>query len=302
MSLKSTRHFSILGSLLLCLTGPVTPVRADISQKQARKAISRIAGFKLPENAVRVRSLSASGDNLAEANAELELVFRLVQNSTGEWRIQDIRAGQDRWEALDLLARAAKFQLPANACRANGLERPNSSLTVKQARCLIADLFNVTLPSDAVRVKEISALDLPIGTETSAIAVTQVQGDFRLRKDAAGWQVLEFKTGNRDWLNLTGFASSLDDVKRLRATEELTAVARALDLYRKDRGSYLAADKHSVLIDHLNPHYLNRVIRVDPWHHPYLYQGERDRFTLRSSGPDGKADTADDVTVSNSSR
>jgi len=50
-----------------------------------------------------------------------------------------------------------------------------------------------------------------------------------------------------------------------------------------------------VLIDHLSPHYLERVIRLDPWNRPYQYQGERDHFSLRSNGPDGKSGTGDDV-------
>jgi hypothetical protein len=53
-----------------------------------------------------------------------------------------------------------------------------------------------------------------------------------------------------------------------------------------------------VLIDHLSPHYLARVIRVDPWHRPYQYDGQQDRYSLRSFGPDGKPNTPDDIVVS----
>jgi len=44
-------------------------------------------------------------------------------------------------------------------------------------------------------------------------------------------------------------------------------------------------------------HYLARIIRIDPWHRPYEYEGTRTSFVLRSSGPDGKPNTPDDVTV-----
>jgi hypothetical protein len=53
-----------------------------------------------------------------------------------------------------------------------------------------------------------------------------------------------------------------------------------------------------VLIDHLSPRYLARVIRVDPWHRPYQYEGQPDRYSLRSLGPDGKPNTQDDIVVS----
>ncbi|HYY43328.1 MAG TPA: type II secretion system protein GspG, partial [Pyrinomonadaceae bacterium] len=52
----------------------------------------------------------------------------------------------------------------------------------------------------------------------------------------------------------------------------------------------------AALVDQLNPRYTAAIIRLDPWHRPYEYTGTTDSFTLRSLGPDGKANTADDVT------
>jgi hypothetical protein len=74
-------------------------------------------------------------------------------------------------------------------------------------------------------------------------------------------------------------------------------ISRALEKFRKDRGFYVVSDSEAVAVDHLSPRYLSRVIRVDPWSQPYEYVGERDRFTLRSRGPDGKANTPDDLTI-----
>jgi hypothetical protein len=51
-------------------------------------------------------------------------------------------------------------------------------------------------------------------------------------------------------------------------------------------------------MDHLSPRYLAKIIRVDPWNHPYKYEGQRDRFTLHSLGSDGKDLTADDIQLS----
>jgi hypothetical protein len=39
------------------------------------------------------------------------------------------------------------------------------------------------------------------------------------------------------------------------------------------------------------------VIRIDPWHQPYEYEGTRNSYVLRSVGPDNKPMTGDDVTV-----
>jgi hypothetical protein len=77
----------------------------------------------------------------------------------------------------------------------------------------------------------------------------------------------------------------------------LESIATALESFRRERGSYLESKSEAVLIDNLSPRYLARVIRVDPWHQPYEYEGARTTFVLRSNGPDGKPETVDDVTL-----
>jgi hypothetical protein len=62
----------------------------------------------------------------------------------------------------------------------------------------------------------------------------------------------------------------------------------------------VVAQGESVLVDQLNPRYLARIVRIDPWHKPYLYEGTRNAYTLRSTGADGKEKTADDVVMQKS--
>ena len=94
-------------------------------------------------------------------------------------------------------------------------------------------------------------------------------------------------------------ARAVNGQKVERARAELETIVTALEAYRRERGFYVAADTEASLIDHLTPGYLARVIRVDPWHRPYQYEGTRERFTLRSTGADGELNTPDDVVVSN---
>jgi hypothetical protein len=289
-------------SLLLLLVC-VGSVRADISRSQARRVITRMAGINLPSSAVNVTSVNSNAADAAEASADLQLVFRLVQNEDGIWSIAEIRTGQDLWEDVRLLARAANFTLPTPECHTPTVtQRRDTELNSKRVRCLAANLFSITLPSDEVRVKEFSPLSLPVGTETSALAVVYVRADFRLRRQAKSWQVTEFKSGNREGINVAGIQGAIDAAKRNQAENELRLIAAALEDYKRDRGRYVPSDKHSVLIDHLNPRFLNRVLRLDPWHHPYQYQGGDQRFALHSAGPDGKPDTPDDITISGPSR
>lgn len=274
-------------------------VRADLKQKDARKAIQTMFGASLPNSAVRVQQVSSGGEDTAAASAEIHAVF-IARQVDDRWRLREIRIGPDAWEQLELIAQALNVKLPSGDCDTPAQfvrGASGSELTVKRARCLVAELLGVTLPSDRVRIKDVSSLELPFGSESSALIEALVQIDFRFARDTRGWHVSEVKTGDREWTVVGQLAGALNDVKRVAATNELVTIANALINYRRDRGFFVVSDKESVLIDHLNPHYLTRVIRVDPWHRPYQYEGEPDRFSLRSLGPDGKPRTADDIVV-----
>lgn len=176
--------------------------------------------------------------------------------------------------------------LVANRARAAG------DLSPKEARHLIARLAGIQLPSDAVRVKEISVMG------NSATVVAQVETAFRFVKgDKDKWRVAEIRTGDRRWEDIDTLMRALNVEKSARARAELETIATALEVYRRDHGSYVEAKSEAALVDHLNPRYLARVIRVDPWHQAYEYEGTLTSFVLRSVGPDGKANTSDDLTV-----
>jgi len=271
--------------------------RADLSQKQARKVIQTMAGWSLPSDSVRIRSVGSSTSETAEVSAEIETVFRLTLRQ-GRWQLSEIRSGQDRWERLEILARAAKAELPSGDCDPLPQFGRANELTTKHARCLVATLFGVTLPSDDVRIKEISPFGLSLGSEPTALAVALVRVDFRLARDPKGWHVAEFKSGGRDWVSVTDVPAAVDQIKRSAAADELSSVAKALADFRRERGYFVVSDQESVLIDHLSPKYLSRVIRVDPWQRPYQYEGQHDHYSLRSLGPDGKPNTPDDIVVS----
>jgi len=174
--------------------------------------------------------------------------------------------------------------------------RAAGDLTPKEARKLIARMAGIELPSDAVRVKDISTLG------NTAVVVAQVETAFRLVKgDKDKWRVAEIRTGDRRWEDLDTLMKALNVEKTARARAELESIATALESFRRERGFYLESKSEAVLIDNLNPRYLARVIRVDPWHKPYEYEGGRNSIVLRSDGPDGKPGTDDDITVTKGS-
>ena len=289
----------LLTFIFLCALTPAN-VRADLSQNDARKAIQTMFGASLPSSAVRIEQVRAGAEGVAEVTAEIQAVFRARQVD-GRWRLREIRIGQDTWERLETVSQALGVMLPSGSCDEPSLfvrDSGATALTVKRSRCLVAELLGVTLPSDQVRVKDMSALNLPFGSESSALITAFIKIDLRLTQDNRSWRVSEFKSGTREWTRVDTLSSALNETKRVNATDDLTAIASALIEYRRERGSFVVSDKESVLIDHLNPRYLTRVIRVDPWHRAYQYEGAQDRFSLRSLGPDGKSGTADDIVVS----
>lgn len=291
-------YILLIGAVALAIANPIS-ARADLKKKQARKIIQTMAGFSLPSSSVQVQSINSNTADSAEVNAEIEMVFRL-RLFEGHWQLREIRTGQDRWERLELIARAANVSLPEGECDAPSEFARRKSLTelsTKRARCLVASLFGVTLPSDEVRVKEITPFGLSIGSESSALIIALVDVNLRLKREARNWHVAEFKSGARDWVDVSNLPALLDAEKRLAASNDLTIIASALRDFRRDRGYFVVSDKESVLIDHLSPRYLVRVIRVDPWHRAYRYEGQTDRYSLRSLGPDGKANTPDDIVV-----
>lgn len=281
--------------LYLCLF--LTVAYQNLSSSQARKAIQTAAGMSLPSGSVRVQRIDGT-----EATAELHLVFRVTQHD-GRWRLSEVRTGQDRWERLDVIARAMNVEIADDECDAPSQfarTADAAELTTKRARCLVAGLFGVTLPSDEVRIRDVSPFGFSLGSsDATALIDALVQLDFRFARERRGWEVVAIKSRNRDWTDVRGIVSSMDQLKRSMATEELSLIAQALDSYRRDRGFFVVSDKGSVLIDHLSPKYLSRVIRLDPWSRPYQYQGEQTGYSLSSLGPDGKPNTPDDIVVKN---
>ena len=295
------RNVSLLfiSCVLLIALAPST-ARADLSAKQARTLITKLGGMSLPSSSVRVQKPVMLSAAMAKADADLDLVFRVTQNASGQWELAEIRAGQDHWEELEVIANAAHVELPRTDCDPVEQLRPEKpvDLSVKRARCLIAGLFGIPLPSDAVRIKSVSGLSLPLGSQSSAVVLAIVRLGFGFVKEGDGWRIKAITSGGTDWPNVETITAAVAAVKSARARDDMKVIAEALEKYRQERGGFVVSDKHPAAIDHLSPRYLSRVIRLDPWHNPYQYQGDRDRYTLRSPGPDGKPNTPDDVVLS----
>ena len=301
--IRTALLFPVLACCVLAIT--CAEARADLSSKQVRNALRHTAGLELKSSSVRVKSISAGGASSANVTADIRTVFKFETDAKGQWHVAEVSIGQDRWESVDLIGRVLGAQVATGDCTAPDPPAKGKLATapsVKRARCLLASLLGVELPSDAVRIQEVDPLPLPLASQPSAVVIAWLRVEARLSSGKGGWRVTELRAGNRDWVNLESLVAAINLQKQEQARTELAFIAVALEKFRRDRGFYVVSDKESVAIDFLSPRYLARVIRVDPWHKPYQYLGERDHFTLRSSGPDGKVDTADDIQLTSASR
>lgn len=152
----------------------------------------------------------------------------------------------------------------------------------------------------ALRVKNpVAALS---ATGSSAVVEVEVSGVFDLVRDGGSWRVASVKLGGEQLRDFDSIVRALDAEKTKVARADLDTLAAALEAFKRERGFYVVANSETVLLDYLNPRYTERIVRIDPWHRPYEYEGTRDAFTLRSNGADGKPHTADDIEQRGSGR
>jgi Type II secretion system (T2SS), protein G len=268
----------------------------DLSAKEARKLIAAMPGFNLKTGSIHVNAVHSVDAKTAEASADLVTAFRFEKDDHGQWNVAEFRVGQDQWQEVRSITSALHIVSDGSACAAG--EAP-ISLSNKRARCLLAQLLDVTLPSDAVRIKSISAMSLPFSSHSSALVEALITAEFHFSREAKGkWRVAGVRTGNRTWVDPQVIFNAVNTDRVASARAELEMLAKALEAFRTKRGFYVESKSGRVLVDFLSPRYLARVIRVDPWRRPYVYEGTRNSFTLRSLGPDGKENTSDDIVLS----
>lgn len=291
-----------------------------IKRDDARKFIAAASLFDLNKEAVTIREISPPAAT-ATVLAGVKLGFRFVRDKAGVWGVVEVRTGDRRWEPFDLLGRAlggdglanARAELDAFAAELAVLAK-NKSKDAKDAKDAKAEPENgdgdkvrnqpakeppppEELRRGALSVKNPAAALAPSGS--TAVVEIEVDVSVDFVRDARGrWQVARVRVGGgQNFEAFDAFERALDTEKRAQARADLKSLAAALEKYRRARGFFVVAETSSDLANHLYPRYTDALIRFDPWHRPYEYEGASDRFTIRSLGADGKPNTADDVGI-----
>jgi hypothetical protein len=276
---------------LLCL--PLA-ARAKLSKGDARKLIAALSVFELNSGAVTVKEIRST-ETEATVVAGVRSAFRFVRGEGGRWRATEARVGDRQWEDFDLLAQSAGAERIASvraALDALAAELDARASERKRAGPDAAD--EVPLVRGPVRVEKPAAALSALGS--SAVLEAEIEATFEFVRERGRWRVGLARLGTETVGDFDALARALDQAKAARARRDLDALAAALEAYRRERGFYAAVDTGSALNDHLSPRYLPAPVRFDPWHRPYEYEGTPSGYVLRSNGPDGKPNTADDVT------
>jgi hypothetical protein len=271
-----------------------------LKQSEARRVIATTPGFNLKTGAVKILEVGPAGSEPVSVSAEVTEAVRLdwVEDErvrqtsdflkTKRWRAVEFRTGDRAWEEFDSVAEAAGAERVEAARRA-----VEELVTEFEARVRESKGKSVEpITRGPLTIKQLSSMG------SSAVAEVVVAATFRLSKDERGRRrVSEVVFGGEVIGDLDSLRQRVDARKAADARADLSTLRDALEAFRAERGFYVVARDSVVLLDHLSPRYLKRVIRLDPWHNPYRYEGAEAAYTLASDGPDGKPNTADDVAL-----
>ncbi len=91
----------VLGSLL------VFGAKGDLTAKQAREMLRKLGGAELKSEQVRIKTVSNGVGGNAIVEATIDTAVRFKQEK-GEWRVADIRLGDQHWESVELITEAVR--------------------------------------------------------------------------------------------------------------------------------------------------------------------------------------------------
>lgn len=279
---------------LLCLLPPA-PASAKLGRGDARRLIAALSLFELNSGAVTIKEIRST-ETEATVTASVKTAFRFARGEGGRWRAVEMRVGDRQWEDFDLLATAAgreriaavrdALEALAAELEEHARERKHTGTDEGEDAPLVRGPLRVEKPASAL-----SALG------SSAVLEAEVEASLDFVRERRRWRVTHARLGTETVSDFDALARALDQAKATRARADLDTLASALEAYRREHGFYVTVDTSSALNDHLSPRYLKLPVRFDPWHRPYEYEGTRASYVLRSVGPDGKPNTADDINL-----
>jgi hypothetical protein len=131
-----------------------------------------------------------------------------------------------------------------------------------------------------------------------ALAEISVKTAVKLKKEGGRWEIDEVRLGDRRWESMDRILRALEANRQADTAKQMGQIRVGINRYVEKHGSLPEASDFGALIDLLCPGYVQKVTRLDAWSNGFLYRRKSDStLELRSAGPDGKFDTADDLVM-----
>jgi len=160
----------------------------------------------------------------------------------------------------------------------------------RQTQDQVRTFAKASLGQKQVEVENIRAIG------DHAVAEIQITTGVKMIKKDGEWVIEEVRVGDRHWEKAEDLLTVVRDKRTGNTLQQMDQIAEGIAHYSKVQGETPQVTNFEELIDLLSPRFLERIIRIDGWANPFSYQTQgRDNYDLRSSGPDGALETADDL-------
>ena len=104
--MKSLPRALVLIALALSLIGVVSYAR-ELGAREAREKIAQALGFDKADN-VRIKNISRGTGSDAIVEAQFDAAFRFTTDKDGKWQAVEVRAGDRKWESIELIQTALR--------------------------------------------------------------------------------------------------------------------------------------------------------------------------------------------------
>lgn len=163
-----------------------------------------------------------------------------------------------------------------------------------EARRVLVNLPGINLPKDNVYVEGVTQLD-----GQHAVAEASLKTGFKLEKSGDQWIVSEIRLDRGRWVRIDEIYERLLENQIKRTHQEMNLVALGLERFRLYNAGYPGARDLMQLMEQIYPKYISKMVVDDAWANPLVYRLEGPtRYTITSTGPDGKLGTKDDIVMS----
>ena len=96
-----------LFAITILTIGVAVWAAGGLTAKHARELLRKLGGAELKPDQVRIKTVSNSFGGNAVVEAQIETAVRFKQEK-GEWRVADIRLGDQHWESVELITEAIR--------------------------------------------------------------------------------------------------------------------------------------------------------------------------------------------------